>query len=675
MEERNKNYINNSNYNYGNNINKNNSNNMNVINNYSMYSNNTNPSKNLNSINYSNNQNNNLNQKNTNNNYVNRQNVNYVNNGSQNNVNQRNINNSFLNSRNNYNVGNNNYNRQNNRNVNINNNYVNNQNQNYRNNSQNNVNQRNINNNLYNQNNYNLNNNYNSQNNINSGNINNNNNYFNQNNRNINVKNNYTNNQNINYSNYQYTNNNQYNNQNNGSNYNNYSNNQSYNYNNQSYSGNSYNSNTNYSSSYENRLNPKDDEEKKSFGISIGNIKFDNNIKKIILIIVVFIFIILSIIVIRNLMKSYTVKFYLNGASTIDADEMKCKSNIRGECYLTLPMAKRYDGEVLGYAYHAYSTESEFSVGEEIELTDDIDLYVVSSKKNMLEIDTSDIDELSVSKSELYCTTYNLENKCSVTVPLFNKREYENIGYSETKGSNNVTVKPGDKYSAGKTLYPVYEGFPSSYPIKYVTKRSYALNSAYVDVEKTCPDNIDRLYEEYMYRIQKHWPFYLHNQKIVYFGSEAFTALYDVDSNSVGGITYVGGSHKDMESSLIKCVEPSINTYDSYLVIVHELSHSFDMYYSTYFNRRASSEKDIINLHNKYVNTKGRPLSSYAFSGSLHEFFAELMTFYYLNFVDTEYKLIQGKNFYRGNFPDDMKKVAEKYVCIGKNNFDKSKCN
>ena len=51
-----------------------------------------------------------------------------------------------------------------------------------------------------------------------------------------------------------------------------------------------------------------------------------------------------------------------------------------------------------------------------------------------------------------------------------------------------------------------------------------------------------------------------------------------------------------------------------------------------------------------------------------------MMAFYYLNFTDKDYKVIQGENFYRGNYPDDMKKVAEKYICIGMNNFDKTKC-
>ena len=576
----------------------------------------------------------------------------YINNNSNNNINRNNSNN--MNSKNSYNI-NNNYNLYSN-NTNVpNNQSINNYFNNYSN--QSNVNNRN---NYVNQNSVNNRNIY-----VNQNSVNNRNNYVNQNSLNYNL-----NNQNNNYQNNQYNN---YSNNNYNpyiqSNYNNYSN-ASTNYS----QNNNYSPNANYNK-YENKVNSKHDDEKKSLSISIGNLNFDSNIKKIILIIIVVILVILSIIVIKNLMISYTVTFYLNGASAIDESEMKCKSNIKGECFLTLPVAKRYDGEVLGYAYHAYSTVSEFSVGEEIEIFDDTELYVVSTKKNMLEIDTSDIDELSVSKSDLFCTTYNLENKCSVKVPLFNKLEFENVGYSETKDSNNVTVKPGDNYPAGKTLYPVYDKFPTSFNVKYVTKRSYPLDNAYVDVEKTCPDNVDKLYEEYMYRIQKYWPFYFHNQKIVYFGEKSFVALNDVDGEGVGGITYISGNRKDMESSLIKCVAPSIDTYDSYLVIVHELSHSFDMLYSSYFNVRASGEQDILDLYKKYVNQKsGRPLSNYAFSGSTSEFFAELMTFYYLNVVDTEYKLIQGKNFYRGNFYDDLKQVAAKYECIGKNNFDKSKC-
>ena len=416
--------------------------------------NNTNYGNNVSNIirgNYSNTVNNYNNQSNINNRNSNFQNYqNNRNNNVPNILNNRTYNvqnNNYPNNRNNYNNQNkinNNYNNvpnnQNNRNYNINN-----QNTNYPNNRNN-----------YNNVSYNLNN-------LNSRNYN----INNQNNNYSNNKNNYNNQNDINnnYNNVSYNSNSlinkNYNSNNQNNNYlssrSNYNNQSNINNANNSYQNSQYNNYTNYQNNGNNYNNQSN--KKKSLSISIGNLNFDSNIKKIILAIGVVIILIIGVVVIRNLMKSYTVTFYLNGASSIDEEEMKCKSNIKGECFLTLPVAKRYDGEVLGYAYHAYSTVSEFSVGEEIEIFDDTDLYVVSTKKSVLNIDTSDIDELSVSNSELSCTTYNLENKCSVTVPQFNKEGYQNIGYSETKGNNNVTIKPGDKYQTDKTLYPVYVHF------------------------------------------------------------------------------------------------------------------------------------------------------------------------------------------------------------------------
>ena len=89
-----------------------------------------------------------------------------------------------------------------------------------------------------------------------------------------------------------------------------------------------------------------------------------------------------------------------------------------------------------------------------------------------------------------------------------------------------------------------------------------------------------------------------------------------------------------------------------------------------------NEEKELIDLRNKYANSKTRPLRSYAYSDksntSVPEFFAELITFYYINYIDTTTDT--GSSYKRGNYPDDMKKMAEKYLCIGRNDYDKTKC-
>ena len=137
------------------------------------------------------------------------------------------------------------------------------------------------------------------------------------------------------------------------------------------------------------------------------------------------------------------------------------------------------------------------------------------------------------------------------------------------------------------------------------------------------------------------------------------------------------GNHQEIEASSIRCFEATTEKVDAYLVMVHELAHSFDVEYKAVYNKkyRISESEELKKLYNKYSSVKvNRPLSNYAYS-SYGEFFAEMMTFYYANYIDTDYKIINERLFYRNNFPDDMKSFLEKYICLGKNNFDNSKCN
>ncbi len=424
-------------------------------------------------------------------------------------------------------------------------------------------------------------------------------------------------------------------------------------------------------SDYESKLNnfnKQDDNrkhkrEKKLFS-------FELNVVNILLILIAIAVIVLSIIIIKNLLISYKVKFYLNGASVIDADEMKCKSNVKGHCYLTLPNVKRYDGEIIGFAHSPESKEADYQVGTEIEVFNDMELYVISKKENVLNIDESDVNDVDATKEELTCITYNLENICSIEVPKFNKVGYENLGYSEIKGSKTVTIHPGDKVAANKTIYPIYDVFQNKKTI--TAKRSFAIDKAYVDVETSCPDDIANSLSNYIKIIEEKLPFYFNYNKVIFHGSSAFNVFIkpmigNKKPDSVGGITFgVYDAHKTFS---VRCT----TEYDVYLVLVHELSHAYDYLYKSVLGSFISDNSDIRQLYNKYVKASNRPLSDYAYS-SYKEFYAELMAHYYINYIDTSYTIIEPKLFKRGNFPDDLKKAAEKYICIGKNDFDKSKC-
>ena len=473
------------------------------------------------------------------------------------------------------------------------------------------------------------------------------------------------------------------------------SNNQYNNYyvNNMNQSNNSYN-NYNWYSNYNNQYDNYGNISNDNFNTKNNKKKF--NIKNISISIVGIIIFILTFILIKNLTKSYNMIIDLNGASIVANEKLKCKSNYLGHCFLTLPDVKRYDGEVLGFSTNALSHDAEYTINENIEMNNDMKLYVISRKKKSLEIDMSDIDEISSSEEELSCFLYNTDNnECNITVPLFNKKGYQNDGYSETKGGKDITVYPGSIYQTGKKLYPVYSSLFENKTIE--VRNSFAINHAYIDVEKLCANEKEKRLTELIKNVEKKLPFLFHNQKIVFHGNENFYKFFD-NNSSTHGVTF--GDNLLLKSLSIRCGDD----VDLLPVLVHELTHSLDYYYKTKTNKMLSDEQDIINLFNKYseiakenektysYSINDKPLRFYAYLKNRKEFLSELFAFYYINYVDTDYKLLdidfeiktirEGRAeykqireaYFRGNFPDDMKKTVEKYICIINNNFDKSKC-
>lgn len=357
----------------------------------------------------------------------------------------------------------------------------------------------------------------------------------------------------------------------------------------------------------------------------------------------------------------------------------------------------------MGYSSDSLSHDASYKVGDVIEIRDDMQLFVISRKKHKLDIDISEIDDISVTKNDLFCYTYNKDNSiCDVLVPQFNKRGYNNYWYTDSKNSSNNTIMPGTFYKARGTLYPVYKAINRIPSID--VKESFAVNKAYIDVEKSCGDEYVKRYTNYIQDIEKIMPFLFNYQKIIFHGDIDFFKKIIFGGEYTFGVTAICGMGDNCDS-FVDNIQPSIircyndGSFDEYLSIIHELFHSVDSRYKYHFEKYISDEDDIVQLFNKYESSSlakhslpvysinDKPLRFYAYENT-KEFFAELMTFYYINYIDTNYKLLDIKYerkiygyfaitkeaYFRGNFPDDMKSVAEKYYCIIKNDFDKSKC-
>ena len=139
---------------------------------------------------------------------------------------------------------------------------------------------------------------------------------------------------------------------------------------------------------------------------------------------------------------------------------------------------------------------------------------------------------------------------------------------------------------------------------------------------------------------------------------------------------------------------------DHYFVLVHEMTHSWDLAYpvnltgkipdvSEYdrnnfrgteadYNRvfgteRVSAQSDLLSLYNKYKKILPHYFRDYAFSAST-EFVAESFANYYYKFLNPK-KYLNEKNSYEADeFPDDLKELWQKYICISNNNYNPTGC-
>ncbi len=353
----------------------------------------------------------------------------------------------------------------------------------------------------------------------------------------------------------------------------------------------------------------------------------------------------------------HRIVFHLNGASSIENKVAKCKIGKDNSCTISLPNATKDNGFVLGYSKDANSKEAEYNIGENVTLNQSIDLYVISFKINTLTINKRDVEY--VEKDKVSCKTYNEERECAVIIPNFNKIGYENKGYSTSSDSLVGFTFPYDEYkiSNDTVLYPIYSTSARHKSINVV--RNFTYLDSFIEVETGCRENIYNNYLKYLDEIKKYTPYMLLGNKISFITDKTFDDIW--------GSNYVGMNYgpRNFRSVDIRCSSNSYNDY--YATMVHEMAHSWDFFYASKFGDNISNQSDLINLYNKYKNAKNRPFREYSYS-SIYEFMADMMRYYYFKYY------VPRIGFSNLNYPNDIKKVLEKYICISKNNYDESKC-
>lgn len=353
---------------------------------------------------------------------------------------------------------------------------------------------------------------------------------------------------------------------------------------------------------------------------------------------------------------TYTAQFNINGATYLGNTKLTCEV-INNKCLITMPIASREGGKVLGYNTDENAHNALYEVYEQVNLTSDMTFYVISNEEFKLSIFDIELDHLS--NSDNSCTVYNQEKSCSVKLPFYNKIGYEVRGYSTNQSSLVGFIYPNNFYELrhDSILYPIYNTLTRGKTIDI--NKSLIIDKMVIDIETGCTEDIYNTYLNYFKKINLLAPYLSVGSKITFLNDDSF--------DSVWGINYVGMNYGPNKLRLIdvRCSNYVINNY--YATIIHEMAHTWDFYYSNFMKKDISEQSDIINLYNKYKDSVNRPFRDYSYT-NIREFVADMIRYYYLKYADpdVEYKDL--------NYPDDIKITLEKYICIANNGYNDSSC-
>jgi hypothetical protein len=356
----------------------------------------------------------------------------------------------------------------------------------------------------------------------------------------------------------------------------------------------------------------------------------------------------------RSRPGEFILRIEKNGASSIDNNELSCKI-VDGKCNVTLPMATRKDGEVLGYSFNKDNSVAEYKVGDTVTLTENKRIYVISYKKLSMNVVTDSIDYIAT--PDVSCNAYNKEDSCEVIPGPFNKEGYEVRGYSTSEKSQAGYIWPNTAFELEEnlTVYPIWNTYTRGRGIN--VSNSFTQGSMTFDVEEGCPVSIYDDYLDYFKTIEERASYLVIGTKVTFLTDKTFDEIW--------GSQYVGMNYgpTDLRMMDVRC--STGNNY--YATIVHEMGHTWDFHYKSVLGKEISKQNDIINTFNKYKEMSSRPFRDYSYS-DIREFFADMVRYYYLKYTDPIYE------YSSKIYPDDIKGNLEKYICITNNKYKEDKC-
>lgn len=140
-----------------------------------------------------------------------------------------------------------------------------------------------------------------------------------------------------------------------------------------------------------------------------------------------------------NNKKQHAITFYHNGAETIGNDFLSCTDN-SGNCKITLPEIERENAKIIGWSTDKNKTTADYSVGEKINLTEDITLYAITEREVKANFFENGADSISENSSK--CTLYNDDRFCYVTTPAIVYSGGKIIGWNTYSGAESPLESP-----------------------------------------------------------------------------------------------------------------------------------------------------------------------------------------------------------------------------------------
>ena len=342
--------------------------------------------------------------------------------------------------------------------------------------------------------------------------------------------------------------------------------------------------------------------------------------------------------------KTITAKFFVSDpkSSNEQTKEISCQTKENEGCNITIPNLSVNSG----YQFQGWSTSNSskivnYMANNTLLIKNDISLYSVVPKVVTVTFNVSDnvsgknikaekfslnytdksgntVIEQSGTSVKLTCLSYNNEGCKLNRLPMVYAKGYMPHGFSKTIGGGNMSV-PNTTFKEDTTVYSRV-GYYNSIEIGYA---NISFQKIYGNMMLEIENGISQTYinkiTTMLDKVYKYYP------EVFYPGGKIFVlrsnTYYKILKGAYNNIKKSAG-YTIATTNYNNCFIKFDSDTNSFMeTLIHEIGHSFDNTYGNYI----SDKQDLINLYNKYKNTKNRPFRNYSYTNTM-EFVADIFS-------------------------------------------------